>query len=894
MSAVVGLTGIFDSTHAFVMVAICATHTLVLLVLRRRVEPVSATKAEATSVGVLIASYACFRLFKLATAPQPVLDFARAAAADLSKAGSTVTMSRVLVGFYLGTMPLRPVALVLLHFLLASPPLIAWAVSGDTSWLRIVAELIVIPSFGGSCVGQLLQRVLLPVGHCPPLTPPHSPASGPPSGSATPTARRTAGSSSGSSFETAESGPAADPPTGNAKLAGEAGLLAGKMWMDALAHGVICAVHSSQWYLGHGSGHAVGAMAFVILAGFRVGLQAAELPEARKSSLSAGATRGVMFGIPTTFLLLKCEIIVYSELEMAFYVFMFGAHVCLMSLCGDPRPNRSVVTCRVPSPASGDPDVPQCHHLRLHVGIAQLLAVPFFRPPPGTEAATLWVLLVCSTVVGQFLSAATTSWFLAAVSTAARHRKPKGDSRAPPTLQRAHALRRMCEQVRLGTAQLVDVREEYEHGKHGAIAKAVLYPLSCITRGEEPPAPFVFDRLTYLYCSRGIRVHSAVELLASLQEDKLLVPLSEGFDTLVKFGRSDGGIAAEVLAPTNPATTIVPSSEDIRNRVLREALQTSRDYAAYGEVGVLGRGSFGTVVLLQDPSGMRKVVAKCINVDADLDDASLKKMEEEVKMLQRLRHRHVIGYLGTFFTSGRMHILMEYAPGGTLKQQIAAARKLATPLKGARVCRWARQLVLGLQSIHCHGVIHRDLKPDNLLLGAEDDIKIADFGWSTTLAPTRLATTFAGTPYYMAPEVLRREQDGYGMPADLWSVGCLLFEMLALQRPFRAGSLEELEAVVGSQIVQLKPHLSASAHPVEVCLLATSGFLLHPDTAKRMTLTELISALERVPVPSDPGPPATREADPSAPAASGKAHDARPPDEGAPRLRPVGREKRVL
>ena len=813
ISAGLGVGGFFDPAHSLLMLALCAVQLAVLLILRHTFPPARAGELEAVIAAGICLVYALVRLETLA-ASTDALAFARAAAADLEGAGSSVSSARILVGFYAGTMAVRPsvhlLYLALIHAAFALPPVVAWAWTGDTSWLSRVSTLIVLPSIGGSCLGLLQKRSLTSSSSEPP----------PPT------------------VQTVEQPVPKPSPAVEA-----AGVWAGKAGMDLLVQGVISAFHGFLWRVGKGSGHAVAAAAFAILVAARVGLQAMEVTEAHRRVLFTRTVHFVMFSIPATFFLTGSEILVSSEGELIFFVVMFGLHACVMALSGST-------------------------HLRLPVGIAELLAIPFFVPMPGTglAASTLHLLLATSTIIGQFLSAAVNRWFVTAVSAMVLtdpYQRVLGDSDsgAPPKdSERARALLRMCEQLRSGAARLVDVREEWEHASSGVLTGAMLYPLSVITRGDPAPAALAApDTVAYLYCARGIRVHTAKELLVKMApyrdaaERQQLVALPEGFNTLVEFGRSQGGIAADVLAVDHPVAAPAERLPPEDARLLLQALQTSRDYADYHETRLLGRGSSGAAVLLRHPSG-QMVVAKRIRVDAQLADASLSKIQEEVLLLKQLRHRHVIGYLGTLFSSGVVHILMEYAPGGTMTEQLMSAKANAAPFGEARIRRWARELADGLQSIHGHGVLHRDLKPDNMLLGPMDDVKIADFGWSTVLdGASRLATTFAGTPYYMAPEVLQRQP--YGVAADVWSAGVVLYELLALTRPFEASSLEDLEVQVHCRDVGLEPHLSRSGHSPELCALATSGCLLRHSVAQRMTLAELVAALEELPHVTDSEPP---------------------------------------
>jgi NIMA (never in mitosis gene a)-related kinase len=343
-----------------------------------------------------------------------------------------------------------------------------------------------------------------------------------------------------------------------------------------------------------------------------------------------------------------------------------------------------------------------------------------------------------------------------------------------------------------------------------------------------------------------------------------LHPLPEGFTDLVAFGVNKAPTAEarkllRLVIPPKPADAegVARSvrSFDPDTYSLFRALQTSRDYASYEKVRLLGRGTQGTAVLLRAPPDsvpegrVSEVVAKCISVSDELPDAELKRIEAEVKLLRKLRHKHVISYVGAFFSSGLISILTEYASGGALHSHIVTAGRTSAPFATGRIRRWIGELAVGLQFIHDEGVLHRDLSPKNLLVGNADEILIADFGWSTVIGPQlsgsqHLATTFAGTPYYMAPEVLLGQP--YSRPADVWSVGVVLYQLLTLARPYKASGLEELTEIVQTHPVGLEPDemLSKCGHPEELCQLATMYALLNTEQDERMKLPTLIDRMQ--------------------------------------------------
>ncbi|XP_049781370.1 serine/threonine-protein kinase Nek8-like, partial [Schistocerca cancellata] len=144
-----------------------------------------------------------------------------------------------------------------------------------------------------------------------------------------------------------------------------------------------------------------------------------------------------------------------------------------------------------------------------------------------------------------------------------------------------------------------------------------------------------------------------------------------------------------------------------------------------------------------------------------------------------------------------LHIVMEYLPGGTLRDFLRARDGRLLPQQD--VVTWASQLVLALYHIHSLNVLHRDITSSNILLTANHRcLKIGDFGISKILARYKSrAQTLVGTPCYLSPELC----DGrdYGRESDIWATGVVIYEMLALRRPFEA----PVSAVLECELLRL-------------------------------------------------------------------------------------------
>ncbi|PHH73960.1 hypothetical protein CDD80_3444 [Ophiocordyceps camponoti-rufipedis] len=240
----------------------------------------------------------------------------------------------------------------------------------------------------------------------------------------------------------------------------------------------------------------------------------------------------------------------------------------------------------------------------------------------------------------------------------------------------------------------------------------------------------------------------------------------------------------------------------------------------------LGAGTYGVVREADGPSG--KVAIKIIlkkNVKGNE-----KMVYDELAMLQRLRHEHIVKFIDWFESRDKFYIVTQLATGGELFDRICDQGKF-TEMDASQTIK---QVLSAVNYLHDNNVVHRDLKPENLLYvtqEADSDLVLADFGIAKTLdSSEETLKTMAGSFGYAAPEVM--EQKGHGKPVDMWSLGVITYTLLCGYSPFRSENLRDLLRECTSSPVVFHDRYWKDVSPDAKDFITR---LIVPDPAERWT-----------------------------------------------------------
>lgn len=267
----------------------------------------------------------------------------------------------------------------------------------------------------------------------------------------------------------------------------------------------------------------------------------------------------------------------------------------------------------------------------------------------------------------------------------------------------------------------------------------------------------------------------------------------------------------------------VPQTSDI----VEQSLLPQRSTVSKGKYSLndfhimrtLGTGSFGRVHLVRSVHNNRYYAIKVLKKAQVVRMKQVEHTNDERRMLKLVEHPFLIRMWGTFQDSKNLFMVMDYIEGGELFSLLRKSQRFPNPVAKF----YAAEVTLALEYLHSHNIIYRDLKPENILLDRNGHIKLTDFGFAKEVQT--VTWTLCGTPDYIAPEVITTKP--YNKSVDWWSLGILIFEMLAGYTPF----YDQTPMKTYEKILAGKVHYPSHMHPDAVDLLSK---LITSDLSRRL------------------------------------------------------------
>ena len=242
---------------------------------------------------------------------------------------------------------------------------------------------------------------------------------------------------------------------------------------------------------------------------------------------------------------------------------------------------------------------------------------------------------------------------------------------------------------------------------------------------------------------------------------------------------------------------------------------------------LIGKGTFGRVYLGMNITTGEPIAVKQVEVNPKVAGQEKEKLREMVKSLdieidtmKDLDHPNIVSYLGCERKEFSISIFLEYIPGGSIGSCLRKHGQFVEPI----VRSLTRQTLSGLSYLHDKGILHRDLKADNILLDLDGTCKISDFGISKKsddIYGNDITNSMQGSVFWMAPEVIRSQGKGYSAKVDVWSLGCVVLEMFAGRRPWSkeeaVGAIYKLGSL--NQAPPIPDDVSSTISPVALSFM---------------------------------------------------------------------------
>ncbi|WVZ62827.1 hypothetical protein U9M48_012527 [Paspalum notatum var. saurae] len=263
-----------------------------------------------------------------------------------------------------------------------------------------------------------------------------------------------------------------------------------------------------------------------------------------------------------------------------------------------------------------------------------------------------------------------------------------------------------------------------------------------------------------------------------------------------------------------------------------------KDFEARYSLGkLLGHGQFGYTFAAVDRASGERVAVKRIDKNKMVLPVAVEDVKREVKILKALQgHENVVHFYNAFEDDNYVYIVMELCEGGELLDRILARKDSRYSEKDAAVV--VRQMLKVAAECHLHGLVHRDMKPENFLFKStkeDSPLKATDFGLSDFIRPGRSFRDIVGSAYYVAPEVLKRKS---GPESDVWSIGVITYILLCGRRPF----WDKTEDGIFKEVLKNKPDFRRKPWPnITPCAKDFVQKLLVKDPRARLTAAQALS-----------------------------------------------------